>query len=219
MAKAGFPALASTSGGAAMSIGKQDGEMSVDEVLEHLRFLVGATELPVNADFEAGYAETADGVAKNVTAAIATGVAGISIEDAMRKNMLPIETAVERLKAARKAIDDSGHDVMLVGRCEAFLMPKPTDMDEVVKRIKAYAAAGADVLYAPGLVTKEQHLQVIEAAGGKPVNVLIFPGSLSVKELAGLGVRRVSIGSGLARKTYEAVDGFVELLKNEGRLL
>ena len=149
LANAGFKALASTSAGAAWALGKADGEMSVDEVLEHLRFLVGVTDLPVNADFEAGFAYTPDGVAANVARCVETGVAGLSVED-WSGDFFPLEAAVERIRAARAAIDRSGQDVMLIGRCEAFRM-KTLDMDEVIKRLRAYSAAGADVLYAPGI--------------------------------------------------------------------
>ena len=149
LANAGFKALASTSAGAAWALGRADGEMTVDEVLQHLRFLVGVTDLPVNADFEAGFADTPDGVAANVARCVETGVAGLSVED-WSGDFFPLEAAVERIRAARAAIDRSGQDVMLIGRCEAFRM-KSLDMDEVIKRLRAYSAAGADVLYAPGI--------------------------------------------------------------------
>ena len=148
LAALGFKALASTSAGAAWALGRDDGEMSVGEVLEHLRFLVGVTDLPVNADFEAGFADTPDGVGRNVARCVETGVAGLSIEDRDGRGFYPLQVAVERLRAARAAIDASGQDVMLVGRCEAFLM-QPLDLDAVIARLNAYAEAGADVLYAP----------------------------------------------------------------------
>src|SRR5579875_2538131 len=162
MAKAGFKALASTSSGAAWALGKQDGEMTLEEVLAHLRFLCAITDLPVNADFEDGLAEDAAGVARNVTACIATGVAGISIEDAARRSFYPRAVAVERLRAARAAIDRSKEDVLLVGRCEAYLMDV-VDLEEVIGRLRAYASAGADVLYAPGLRTLDQIRRVVDA--------------------------------------------------------
>jgi 2-methylisocitrate lyase-like PEP mutase family enzyme len=214
MAAAGFPALASTSAGAAWALGKEDNQLSLEEVLAHLRFLCGVTELPVNADFEAGFADTAEGVAANVARCIETGVSGLSIEDQRGWKLLPLDEAVERLRAARRAIDASGHDVILVGRCEAYL---PIAMPEVIARLKAYEAAGADCLYAPGLKTLDQIAQVV-AAVGKPVNANLTGTGLSVADMAGVGVRRVSVGAALARAAYEAVDGFIERLAVEGRL-
>lgn len=219
MAKAGFKALASTSGGAAMALGRSDGEMTCDEVLEHLKFLVSVTDLPVNADFEAGFADTPEGVYENVKRAIETGVAGISIEDAQNKKLLPMDVAVERLKAARRAIDASGQDVLLIGRVEAYLMPE-IDMDEVIKRLKAYSAAGADVLYPPGLKTLEQYERVVRETD-KPVNALLGPlgnPDLTTQEISKTGVRRISIGASFARKAYAAVEGYIERLKTEGKL-
>ena len=148
LAALGFKALASTSAGAAWALGKDDGGMSMEEVLGHLRFLVGVTDLPVNADFEAGFADTPAGVAANVARCVDTGVAGLSIEDRDGQGLYPAPVAAARLRAARAAIEASGQDVMLVGRCEAYLM-RPLDLDEVIARLNAYAEAGADVLYAP----------------------------------------------------------------------
>jgi 2-methylisocitrate lyase-like PEP mutase family enzyme len=216
MAAAGFKALASTSAGAAWAMGKADGEMTVDEVLDHLRTLVGATGLPVNADFEAGFAETADGVARNVARCVETGVAGLSIEDRDGRALYPREVAVQRIRAARGAIDASGQDVVLVGRCEAYLMT-PVDLDEVVARLNAYAEAGADCLYAPGLKTLDQIRRVVEQVG-RPVNANLTATGLSVQDMASVGVRRVSVGAALARATWQAFDGFVDLLKTQGRL-
>ncbi len=216
LAKAGFKALASTSAGAAWALGREDGEMDVDSVLDHLRFLCGATDLPVNADFEAGFAETADGVAANVARCIETGVAGLSIEDAHASRFYPLDVAVERIRASRIAIDRSGQDVILVGRCEAYLM-ETLDLDEVIRRLKAYGDAGADCLYAPGLRTLESVARVVEATD-KPVNANLTATGLSVADMAGVGVRRVSVGAALAAATYKAFDGFVDQLSVEGRL-
>ncbi len=216
LAKAGFKALASTSAGAAWALGKDDGEMSVDEVLDHLRFLVGVTELPINADFGAGFADSAEGVAANVARCIETGVAGLSIEDRDGHGFYPVAVAVQRLRAARSAIDRSGQDVMLIGRCEAYLTPR-LSLDEVIARLKAYGEAGADCLYAPGLTDLDAIAKVV-AAVDKPVNANLTATGLSVDDMARVGVRRVSVGAALANATYTAFDGFVERLKTEGRL-
>lgn len=216
LAKAGFKALASTSAGAAWALGLDDGEMTLEAVLDHLRFLCGVTDLPVNADFEAGFADTAEGVGINVARCVETGVAGLSIEDRDGPGFYPLNVAVERIRAARAAIDASGQDVMLVGRCEAYLMPS-LDLDEVIRRLKAYGAAGADCLYAPGLKTLEPIARVVEAVD-KPVNANLTATGLSVADMAGVGVRRVSVGAALASATYRAFDGFVERLSAEGRL-
>ncbi len=215
-AKAGFKAIASTSAGAAWALGKDDGEMSVDEVLEHLRFLCSVTDLPVNADFESGFADTADGVAHNVTRCIATGVAGLSIEDRDGDKFFPLNIAVERVKAARQAIDASGQNVILVGRCEAYLMAE-LNLDDVITRLRAYSAAGADCLYAPGLKKLSDFGKIVEAVV-KPVNANLTGTGLSVADMAKVGVRRVSVGAALARATYGAYDGFIELLKTTGTL-
>lgn len=216
LARAGFTALASTSAGAAWALGRDDGEMTVDEVLDHLRLLVGVTDLPVNADLEAGFAATAEGVGANVARCIATGVAGLSVEDRDGGVLYPIEQAVQRIAAARAAIDRSGEDVMLVGRCEAYLMAT-LDLEEVIARLRAYGEAGADCLYAPGLPDLESVRRVV-ASTDLPVNANLTGTCLSVAEMAAVGVRRVSVGAALARATYEAFDGFVERLKTHGRL-
>ena len=216
LAARGFKALASTSAGAAWALGKADGAMSVDEVLDHLRFLVGVTDLPVNADFEAGFADTVEGVAANVTRCIETGVAGLSIEDKAGKGFYPLEVAVQRLRAARAAIDASGADVILVGRCEAYLM-KTLDLEEVIGRLNAYAEAGADVLYAPGIKPLEPTAEIVRRTA-RPVNANLTATGLSVDDFAKAGVRRVSVGGALARATFDAFDGFARRLSEEGRL-
>jgi 2-methylisocitrate lyase-like PEP mutase family enzyme len=214
--QAGFKAIASTSAGAAWALGKEDGEMSVDEVLEHLRFLCNATNLPVNADFEAGFADTAAGVGANVTRCIATGVAGLSIEDRNGASLYTLDEAAERIKAARAAIDTSDQNVVLVGRCEAYLM-HTLDMDEVIARLRAYSVAGADCLYAPGLKEIDDIARVVKSVD-KPVNANLTATGLAIADMAAVGVRRVSVGAALAKATYAAFDGFVELLRDKGKL-
>lgn len=201
LAQAGFQALASTSSGFAFSRGKLDGGVGVDAVLAHLQELVEATPLPVNADFENGHARDLDALANNVRRCVAAGVAGLSIED--RDNggehaLYGLDEAVDRMQTARDAIDATGADVMLIGRAECFLAGCP-DLDETLRRLTAYAEAGADCLYAPGLSTREQIEAVVQAVAPKPVNVLMGPASaLTATELAAIGVRRVSTGGALA---------------------
>jgi 2-methylisocitrate lyase-like PEP mutase family enzyme len=201
----GFKALASTSSGFAWSRGRSDGAMSREAVLDHLRELVAATDLPVNADFESGYAADASGVAESVRLALETGVAGLSIEDASGDAAHPIyelDVALERLRAARAAIDRSGGEAMLIGRAENFLHGRP-DLDDTIVRLKAYSEAGADCLYAPGIRTPEQIAAVVAAVAPKPVNLLIGSAvGLTVQDVAALGVRRISIGGALARSAW-----------------
>jgi len=198
----GFRALASSSAGFAWSRGGSDGALTREQVLAHLRDLVQATSLPVNADFENGFGRDASGVAESVRLAVETGVAGLSIEDASGDPTNPIfdlDTAVERLRAARAAIDDSGGDTVLVGRAENFITGRP-DLSDTIVRLEAYAEAGADCLYAPGLRTRDEIRAVVVAVAPKPVNVLVgWPSDLTLGELSELGVRRVSVGGALAR--------------------
>jgi len=206
LANMGFKALASTSAGFAWSIGRRDNQVTCDDVIAHLTTLCEATDLPVNADFEAGFAHDPAGVAANVTRAVATGVAGLSIEDSTgdaAKPLYEMMLAVERIRAARKAIDDSKSDVMLIGRCESFLIGQP-DLEATIKRLVAYADAGAECLYAPSLKTKEQISEVVKAVAPRPVNVLMGAPGWSVNELADLGVRRISVGGALARAAWGA---------------
>jgi 2-methylisocitrate lyase-like PEP mutase family enzyme len=216
----GFKALATTSSGFAWSQGRPDGADSRDMALAHLHQMVAATDLPVNADFENGYALDAAGVADSVRLAVETGVAGLSIEDSTgdaSDPLFPIDTAVERIRAARKAIDKSGGDTLLVGRAECFLVGRP-DIGETIGRLKAYAQAGADCLYAPGIRTREQITAVVAAVAPKPVNLLIGSASeLTMKEIASLGVRRVSVGGALARAAWGAFMRAASLLAEEGR--
>lgn len=189
----GFKALATTSSGHAWSQGFADGAQSRDTVLAHLRDIVAATDLPVNADFENGFASDAQGVAESVRLAVETGVAGLSIEDSTgdaTNPLFPIDVAVERLRAARRAIDAAGGDTLLVGRAENFFAGRP-DLDDTIARLKAYAEAGADCLYAPGIKTREQIAAVVAAVAPKPVNLLVGGVSdLTMKDIAELGVRR-----------------------------
>jgi 2-methylisocitrate lyase-like PEP mutase family enzyme len=202
----GFKALASTSAGFAWTIGKSDNQVTLDEVCTHLTAICGAVDLPVNADFEGGYAHEADKVAANVARAVKTGVAGLSIEDstgAATKPLYERAHAIERIKAARAAIDADNSRVLLTGRCEGFLVGQ-TDLDMVIDRLKAYSAAGADCLYAPGITTTEQISAIVKAVHPKPVNLLIRATDLSLAEAEGLGVRRISVGGSLARAAWAA---------------
>jgi 2-methylisocitrate lyase-like PEP mutase family enzyme len=200
----GFKALASTSAGFAWTIGKADNHVTVDDVCVHLAALCSAVDLPVNADFEGGFAHEAGKVAVNVARAVKTGVAGLSIEDSTGDAAKPLYDrahAIERIKAARSAIDADRSGVLLTGRCEGFLVGQP-DLDMVIDRLRAYADAGADCLYAPGIKTREQISAVVKAVNPKPVNLLIGPSGLSVAEAASLGVRRISVGGSLARTAW-----------------
>jgi 2-methylisocitrate lyase-like PEP mutase family enzyme len=214
--KLGFKALASTSAGFAWSRGKEDGELTRDEVLNHLRDLSAATELPVNADFEAGFADQPEGVAANVLLAVDTGVAGLSIEDRTGQDLYPLPLAVERIHAARKAIDQSSQNVMLVGRTEGLLIGKPS-LKEVTERLVAYADAGADCLYAPGVEDLSAIQAIVSAVTPRPVNVLLRRGT-SIAELAAVGVRRVSVGSALAAAAWAAFDQAALSVRDAGRL-
>ena len=216
----GAQALATTSSGMAWSQARADNHVGLDQVLAHLREMVAATDLPLNADFESGFADDAAGVARNVHLAVNTGVAGLSIEDATGNPAQPLFTldeAVLRLRAARSAIDAAGGDTLLVGRAECFLVGRP-DLEETITRLRAYAAAGADVLYAPGITTPEQISAVVAAVAPKPVNVLVWSDSaLTVAQLAALGVRRVSVGGALARAAWAGFQRAAKALIEEGR--
>ena len=198
----GFKALASTSAGMAWAMGKADGQVDLDEVLAHLTALAGRVDVPLNADFENGFADAPEGVAANVARAVGTGVAGLSVEDSTGDAAAPLydlELAVARVAAARAAIDAIDPSVMLTARSEGFIRGRP-DLAETVRRLKAFAEAGADCLYAPGLREPAQISAVVQAVAPRPVNVLT-PG-LSVAELAALGVRRISVGGSLARAAW-----------------
>jgi 2-methylisocitrate lyase-like PEP mutase family enzyme len=218
--KLGFKALATTSAGAAWARGKADGQLSVEEVLAHLREMVEATGLPVNADFESGFAADAAGVARNVKRAVETGVAGVSIEDSTGDANAPlrdIPTSVERIRAARAAIDETGGETLLIGRAENFFVGRP-DLDDVIQRLKAYAEAGADCLYAPGISTREQISAVVAAVAPKPVNLLIGGTSeLTLRDAEALGVRRISVGGALARAAWGGFMRAAQEIARDGR--
>ncbi|HEY2136742.1 MAG TPA: isocitrate lyase/phosphoenolpyruvate mutase family protein [Xanthobacteraceae bacterium] len=216
----GFKALASTSAGFAFSQALPDAAVSRDMMLGHLREIVSATDVPVNADFEGGYAEAPDEVAANVTLCVATGVAGLSIEDSTGDKDHPLydfDHAVARLRAARAAIDQAGGGVMLTARTEGFLVGRP-DLDETIRRLRAFAAAGADCLYAPGLRTRELIGAVIQAVAPKPVNIIMSAAlGLTVADLAALGARRISVGSALARVAWGAFIRAAKDISTQGR--
>jgi 2-methylisocitrate lyase-like PEP mutase family enzyme len=215
--KAGFKAVASTSAGAAWAMGRDDGDLSRDEVIEHLRFLCAATDLPVNADFEAGFADEPEDVAANVTLALDTGVAGLSIEDRTGRSLYESRLAVDRIKAAREAITHSGQDVVLVARSEGLLIGR-TDLAATIERIVAYAEAGADCLYAPGIKELSAMAELVSAVAPKPVNALLLGPEMHVAVLADVGVRRVSTGGGLAAAAWAGFDNALRLLVEEGTL-
>ncbi|MHB8816184.1 MAG: isocitrate lyase/PEP mutase family protein [Steroidobacteraceae bacterium] len=216
----GFKALATTSSGFAWSQGSPDGGMSRDAVLAHLRAMVEATDLPINADFEHGYAHDPDGVSHSVRLAVETGVAGLSIEDSTGEAAKPLyglDDAIARMRAARKAIDRAGGDTLLVGRAECFLVGRP-DIDETIARLQAYANAGADCLYAPGIRSTEHIRRVVESVTPKPVNLLVGQAiPSSVTDIAGLGVRRISVGGALARAAWGGFMRAAKMLAEQGR--
>jgi 2-methylisocitrate lyase-like PEP mutase family enzyme len=216
-----FKALATTSAGFAFSRGKSDGGVLRDEMLAHIREIVEATSLTVNADFMAGYADEPEEVAANVRLCIATGVAGLSIEDSTGRADAPLykkKRAVERIRAARAAIDDSQTGVVLTGRCEAWLVHDPNPLHTALDRLAAYAEAGADCLYAPGVANPGEIAQIVKTVAPKPVNVLVsgFNHQLSFSQLADLGVRRISVGSGLALAAWGAFLRAAQDIKTTG---
>lgn len=201
----GFPALATTSSGMAWASGRRDNTVGLDAVLEHLRSVAAAVGVPVNADFEGGFAVEPDEVATNVGRAVETGIAGLSIEDSTGVADAPLHDlglAVERVAAARSAIDRSGTGVLLTGRSEGFVANRP-DIEETVRRLRAYADAGADCLYAPGIREVEHVRAVVEAVAPKPVNLLVNAPFVTVAEAADLGVRRISVGGTLAKTAWQ----------------
>ena len=216
----GFKALATTSAGFAWSHARADNGITRDMALAHLHEMVAAVDVPINADFENGFAPDAAGVAENVRLAVATGVAGLSIEDSTGDAARPLFTldeAVQRLRAARSAIDRAGGGVMLVGRAECFLVGRP-DMAETIARLQAYANAGADCLYAPGVTTREQIVALVEAVAPKPLNLLVGSASeLTVADIAALGVRRISVGGALARSAWGGFMRSAQMLAEQGR--
>jgi 2-methylisocitrate lyase-like PEP mutase family enzyme len=201
----GFKALASSSSAAAKSLGVEDYEITLEQCLDHLAMLCAATGLPVNADFENGFADAPEDVAVNVTRAIATGVAGVSIEDQHGGALYPFALAVERIAAARAAIDASGADVMLVARTEGLLWEISTPQ-EAIDRLVGFADAGADVLYAPGSNKIDDIDAIVRAVAPRPVNVLLMNSTPRIPALAAVGVRRVSVGGALANAAWKAFD-------------
>jgi 2-methylisocitrate lyase-like PEP mutase family enzyme len=200
----GFKALATTSAGFAWTLGRADNRVSLDEALEHLRKIAAAVEVPVNADFEGGFAVEPQQVAANVKRAAVSGIAGLSIEDASGDQADPLhgfELSVARVAAAREAIDAVGTGVVLTGRSEGFVCGRP-DIDETIRRLRAYAEAGADCVYAPRVIVVEHIKAIIAAVSPKPVNLLINAPFLTVDEAAALGVRRISVGGTLARRAW-----------------
>lgn len=214
----GFQALATTSAGFAWTLGRSDNHVDLDEVLAHLRAVVAAVQLPVNADFEGGFADDPEGVAEHVTLAARTGIAGLSIEDSTGDADDPLyefDVAVERIRAARRAIDASGTGIVLTGRSEGFVVGRP-DLAATIMRLRAYADAGADCLYAPRIDTKDQIEAVVGAVAPKPVNVLINAPFVTVAEAASLGVRRISVGGTLARTAWGGFLAAAQEIADEG---
>jgi 2-methylisocitrate lyase-like PEP mutase family enzyme len=213
----GFAALATTSSGFAWSQGRPDNRMSIEETLGHLRTIAHGVAVPVNADFQGGFATEPTAVGANVAAATATGIAGLSIEDSTSEASHPLfdfTLAVERIRAARRAIDESGTGILLTARSEGFIVGRP-DLAETIRRLTAYAEAGADCLYAPGLRATTDIAAVVKAVAPKPVNVLVGGDFTTVAELADLGVRRISVGSALARAAWA---GFLQAAKEIAEL-
>ena len=204
----GFKALATTSSGFAHAQGCADGTVPRDAMLDHLREIAGAADVPVNADFEGGYAHAPEGVAESVRLCVETGIAGLSIEDSTGDHEKPLydfDLALARVRAARAAIDKAGGDVIFTARTEGFIQGRP-DLDETIRRLKAFADAGADCLYSPGIKTREQIVATVQAVAPKPVNLLMSSASgLTVNDIAKMGVRRISIGGTLARVALSAV--------------
>jgi 2-methylisocitrate lyase-like PEP mutase family enzyme len=222
LAKMGFPALATTSAGFAFSRGLPDTPeaLDVDAVLGHIAEIVNAADVPVNADFQAGYHRDLSGLADNIARCVATGVAGLSIEDAYGDNdnpLLSVPEAAERVRVARSAIDESGEDVLLTARAECFLYGHPDPLAEAIRRLQAYADSGADVVFAPGVSSREDITALVDAVQPVPVNVLISSDSgITVAELAELGVRRISVGSALSRVAWGAFLSAATELANAG---
>jgi 2-methylisocitrate lyase-like PEP mutase family enzyme len=214
----GFKALATTSAGFAWTLARPDNGVRRDETLEHLRQIAEAVGVPVNADFEHGFSDDPDGVAVNVKLAAATGIAGLSIEDSTgeaHEPLYPFELAVERIRAARRAIDESGTGIVLTGRSEGFVVGRP-DLEETTRRLRAYAEAGSDCLYAPRIETAKQVAAIVAAVAPKPVNLLANAPFTTVAEAASLGVRRISVGGTLARTAWAGFLAAAEEIATEG---
>jgi 2-methylisocitrate lyase-like PEP mutase family enzyme len=216
----GFKALASTSSGFAHSQGLPDGAAPLDVMLDHFGEIAAAVDIPVNADFEGGFADDPDGVAANVTRCIATGVAGLSIEDSTSDDANPLydfDLASARVRAARAAIDKAGGDVVFTARTEGFIRGRP-DLDETIRRLKAFADAGADCLYSPGIKTREQVEATVKAVGGKAINFLNSGAfGFTVSDIAAMGVRRISVGGTLARVAMDAFIKSARAIAEQGK--
>jgi 2-methylisocitrate lyase-like PEP mutase family enzyme len=212
LAELGFKAIASTSAGAAWAAGKRDGDLGREAVLEHLRMLAAATSLPVNADFENGFADRPEDVARNVALALGTGIAALSIEDWSGSVMYDPSLAVERLRAARAAIDAVDPNVMLIGRNENFRVPGMSAADSI-NRAVAYAEAGADCLFVPFILDPGAVAELVAAVAPKPVNVVVHDYDQSIRTFAALGVRRCSVGGSLAKRVWSAFDEAARALK------
>jgi 2-methylisocitrate lyase-like PEP mutase family enzyme len=215
----GFKALATTSSGYAHSLGLSDGDITRDMALAHFRELADAADVPVNADFENGFADAPDEVAANVRLCVETGVAGLSIEDYSGNDAEPLyqfDVAVARVRAARAAIDRAGGGIVFTARSEGFIRGKP-DMDETLRRLKAFADAGADCLYAPGIKTRDEIETVVKAVAPKPVNFLMAGSHFTVADLAAMGVRRISVGGTLARVAMHAFAASAREIAEQGR--
>ena len=217
----GFKALATTSAGFAFSRGKSDGAVPRDEMLAHIREIVEATALPVNADFLNGFADKPEDVAANVKLCVETGIAGLSIEDNSQNAAAPLydkKLAIGRIRAARAAIDGSKTGVVLTGRCEAWLVNDPNPLRTSLERLAAYAEAGANCLYAPGVRNPDEIAQIVKTVAPKPVNILVsgFNHQLSMSQVADLGVRRISVGSGLAVAAWGAFLRAAQDIKTNG---
>ena len=214
----GFSALATTSSGFAWSLGRPDNKVTLDEVLAHLRAMSASVDIPFNADFEGGFAAEPEGVAANVAAAAQTGIAGLSIEDSTGDAAAPLyefTLAVDRIRAARRAIDETGTNVLLTGRSEGFIVGRP-DLKETIRRLTAYADAGADCLFAPGPRALSDISAIVSAVAPKPVNVLVSTDFTTVAELEQLGVRRISVGGALARAAWGAFLDAATEIKERG---
>ena len=216
----GFKALATTSSGHAHSEGYADGEQSCDEVLAHFTEMAAQTDVPLNADFENGFADDPERVAINVTRCVATGVAGLSLEDSTGDPDQPlydIDLALARVKAARAAIDKAGGEVVFTARSEGFIRGRP-DLDETIRRLKAFADAGADCLYSPGIKTREQIEATVKAVAPKAINFLNSgPFGFTVSDIAAMGVRRISVGGTLARVAMDAFIKSARAIAEEGK--
>ena len=218
LAQMGFTALATTSAGFAWTLGRADNDVPLDQTLDHLRVVATAVDVPVNADFAGGFAVEPEDVNANVSLAAATGIAGLSIEDSTGDPAHPLhdfDLAVERVRAAREAIDGSGTGLVLTGRSEGFVVGRP-DIDETIRRLRAYAQAGADCLYAPRIGSVQEARAIVDAVSPKPVNLLINAPFTTVAEAAEVGVRRISVGGTLARAAWAGFLGAAQEIANSG---